>query len=115
MNYEWPEELYPLRDWMKRKLVDVDSLKSDRQALWMAKELARQKNFNMPKRGQSAFQALMKLQAIVRPRGNVDPVPKKKGFYIDYKALPGTFGAASEVRRIDPSDYKPAPTKRSTP
>lgn len=98
--YEWPEGLYPLRDWMRRKGVDVDNLKSERQALWMAKELGKQ-SVKMPKRGKPTFPAMLKLQQSLCPKGSSSGATKPRE---DYE--PGTFGAASAVRKIDPKDYE---------
>lgn len=96
--YDWPEALNPLRDWLRRKGVDVDALKSERQALWMAKNLGRQK-IKMPRHGQPTFPAMLKLQKTLCP-----PHSCRRAYPVKRDAhVPGTFGPASEVRHIDPS------------
>ena len=98
--YQWPDGLLPLRAWLARQHVDVDALKSERQALWMAKNLGKQK-IAMPKHGASCFPSLLKVQRTLCPneRGGKAPIRREKW-------TPGTFGAASEVRHIDPSTFK---------
>lgn len=102
-SYEWPESLYPLRDWMRRKGVDVDALKSERQAYWMARSLGRQNTKFTNDRTKSLFPYMLKLQRTLCPNGQVGKPPRRREPHIT-----GTFGAASEVRRIDPADYKPS-------
>lgn len=102
--YEWPEDLYPLRDWMKRKGVDVGELKTERQAAWMAKQLGKQTVKLSNDRGKSLFPALLKMQNSLCPKGQRSG-SKEKGTRKE-RYIPGTFGAASPVRHIDPSTYE---------
>lgn len=98
--YEWPEALYPLRDWLRRKGADVDALKSERQAYWMARSLGRQNTKFTNDRLKSLFPYMMKLQRTLCPNGARGTAPAKREPFI-----PGTFGAASGVRHIDPAEY----------
>ncbi|HWK65365.1 MAG TPA: hypothetical protein VNS34_10515 [Rhizobiaceae bacterium] len=101
--YEWPESLYPLRDWLRRKGVDVDALKSERQAYWMARTLGRQRTKFTKDRTKSLFPHMLKLQRTLCPNEHGGRYPTRREPFI-----PGTFGAASEVRRIDPAEYQKA-------
>lgn len=106
-GYEWPEALFPLRDWMKRKGVDIDAIKTERQAFWMARKLGRQNTKFTNDRTKSLFPYLLKLQKSLCPNERGGEKPRRRELYI-----PGTFGPASEVRRIDPAEYpKPLPTE----
>lgn len=98
--YEWPEALYPLRDWLRRKGVDVDALKSERQAFFMARTIGRQRVAFTNDRSKPLFPYMLKLQRTLCPneRGGRAPVRREPH-------MPGTFGAASEVRHIDPAEY----------
>lgn len=99
--FAWTEGLHPLRDWLAGKLVDVGSIKTARQALWLAKSLGKLKA-PMPKKGAEVFPALMAAQKALcgrQPRSYAPTVATR-----DYKL--GTLGPASEVRRIDPATYK---------
>lgn len=99
-TYEWPEVLYPLRDWLRRKGVDVDALKSERQAYWMARTLGRQKTKFTNDRSKPLFPYMVKLQRSLCPNVQGGKAPVRREPFI-----PGTFGAASEVRHIDPAEY----------
>lgn len=106
--WEWPVDLYPLRDWLQAKGADVTAFKTDRQAFFIAHTLARQK-MKIPPRGKPIFPSLLKLQRMLcqpgaspkrqprTPRADPSAVHREHGL--------GTFGAASPVRRIDPSEY----------
>lgn len=98
--YEWPEALYPLRDWLRRKGVDVDALKSERQAYWMARKLSRQNTKFTNDRSKPLFPYMLRLQRTLCPneRGGRAST-RRKPFATE------TFGAASEVRHIDPAEY----------
>lgn len=100
--WDWPEGLHPLRDWMASKHVDVAAVKTARQALWMGRKLAKVRA-KMPKHRHELFPALLALQRQMvtdhRPR------PARPAVVSREHGL-GTFGPASEVRRIDPSTYR---------
>lgn len=98
--YEWPEALYPLRDWLGRKGVDVEAFKTERQAFWMARTLSRQKTKFTNDRSKPLFPYMMKLQRTLCPNESGGKAPVRREPF-----TPGTFGAASEVRRIDPAEY----------
>lgn len=98
--YEWPESLYPLRDWLRRKGVDVDALKSERQAFWMARTLSRQKTSFTNDRSKRLFPHMLKLQRTLCPNERGGKAPARREPFVA-----GTFGAASAVRKIDPADY----------
>ena len=59
--YAFPETLSPLRSWLDRHHVDVDAIKSDRQALHFAAKLSRRR-VHWPRRGKSCFPELKRLQ-----------------------------------------------------
>ncbi|MBA8910161.1 hypothetical protein [Aminobacter ciceronei] len=96
-QYTLPDELAGLRTWLARQGVDVDHLKTERQALYLGTVLGRRK-VRMPKRGQPCFPALLHLQSVLGLRGN-----RPKDQYQQSRL--GTFGPASDVRRIDPAEY----------
>ncbi|MER9200477.1 hypothetical protein NKH74_14820 [Mesorhizobium sp. M0933] len=98
-SYTWPEALYPLRDWLRKHGVDVGALKSERQALWLAKGLGR-RGKKMPHRLEPLFPALLKIQRTLCPV----PTGERKA-PTAAKAVPGTFGPASPVRSISVADY----------
>jgi hypothetical protein len=107
--WEWPVDLDLLRDWLAFKGADVTSFKTERQALFVARELARQK-FRMPPRNRSAFPELLKLQRMLCPKGAAPKRQQRRAQRPDPNAVTrdhrlGTFGAASPVRRIDPATY----------
>lgn len=66
--YAFPETLSPLRSWLDRHHVDVDAIKSDRQALHFAAKLSGE-NVNWPRRGKSCFPELKRLQGELCGRG----------------------------------------------
>ncbi len=101
--YEWPEELFPLRDWLQHKGVDVHNLKSERQAAFMAKELGKQKIKLPSNRRQFLFPILQKLQDTLCPK---QMMSARRGDYERHRDRNlGTFGDASPVRHIDPATY----------
>jgi hypothetical protein len=99
--FAMPEELAPLLGWLKKHAVDVDALKPPRQVLYLAKRLGDQGK-KMPKRSDDLFPHLLKIQRTLCPKPQ-SGAGKKQQRPEPY--LPGTFGAASAVRRIDPSEY----------
>lgn len=99
--YEWPEALHPLREWLAKQGVDVDALKSARQVLYLAKTLGRQKG-KMPPRTADLFPELQKIQRTLCTNGRRTAKPARTA---REQWIPGTFGAASEVRRIDRAEY----------
>lgn len=100
-SYVWPESLYPLRDWLRKHGVDVGALKSERQALWLAKRLGRQGK-KMPHRLAPLFPALLKIQRTLCPEK-----PGNSTFHapISYEKERGTFGPASSVRSVSIAAY----------
>ncbi|MBZ9981317.1 hypothetical protein LB521_09115 [Mesorhizobium sp. BR-1-1-8] len=102
--YEWPEGLYPLRDWLKRQGVDVGNLKTERQALYLTQRLMSARKVKMPiDRRSPLFPELQKLQGVLRLQRQLPRQPNKESRYPG-KSL-GSFGAASAVRKIDPAEY----------
>lgn len=98
-SYEWPEALYPLRDWLRKHGVDVGALKSERQALWLAKRLGRQGK-KMPHRLAPLFPALLKVQrtlCLMKTGEARKALPASNGL--------GTFGLASPVRSVSIAAY----------
>lgn len=100
--WEWPDTLAPLMQWAERRLIDVYSFKSDRQAFFMIKDVAKQK-MRLPKRGNSCVPHLMKLQRTLCPSGKVK-AEKPTGEITRVHGL-GTFGAADEGRRVSVEEY----------
>jgi hypothetical protein len=101
-SYEWPEALYPLRDWLRKHGVDVGALKSERQALWLAKRLGRQGK-KMPHRLQPLFPALLKIQRTLCP---TMAKAQNAAFRLPvWRSELGTFGPASAVRSVSIAAY----------
>ncbi|MER8567606.1 hypothetical protein NKH85_17170 [Mesorhizobium sp. M0924] len=102
-SYEWPEGLYPLRDWLKRQGVDVDNLKSERQALYLTQRLMSARKVKMPiDRRSPLFPELQKLQGVLRLQHQLPRASKDSRY--PGKSL-GSFGAASAVRNVSIDDY----------
>lgn len=59
--YEWPDSLYPLRDWLKRNGLSASSIKTERQATFMAQQLVGTR-FKFPPMGTSCFPILQAIQ-----------------------------------------------------
>lgn len=97
--YEWPEALFPLRDWLRRKGCDTENFKSERQAFWIAKTLGNQSVAFPKDRRASLFPQLQKLQRTLCPTGASLGRPKREPW------VPGTFGPASGVRNINVAEY----------
>lgn len=100
-SYEWPESLYPLREWLHKHGVDVGALKSERQALWLAKRLGRQGK-KMPHRLAPLFPALLKIQRTLCPEKLGNSTFRAP---ISYEKERGTFGPASSVRSVSIAAY----------
>lgn len=103
-SYKWPEPLFPLRDWLRKHGVDVGALKSERQALWVAKRLGRQGK-KMPHRLQPLFPALLKIQRTLCP--TMPTKPRNAAFVqpVAERSKHGTFGPASPIRTVSIADY----------
>ncbi|UVK39921.1 hypothetical protein LHFGNBLO_001336 [Mesorhizobium sp. AR10] len=87
-----------MRDWLRKHGVDVGALKSERQALWLAKRLGRQGK-KMPHRLAPLFPALLKIQRTLCPtKGETRKTMPESN-------LLGTFGPASPVRSISIAAY----------
>lgn len=108
-----PAELYPLRDWLAQRQVDVGSLKTARQALMLAVQLSK-RFIEWPEQGEE-FPVLLDLQHQLTGAPPMRPNPATRR--VRTTKL-GTFGAASEVRQIDPSTLpasEPCRTVRKKP
>lgn len=110
--WEWPDTLAPLMQWAEGRGMDVYSFKSERQAFFMIKDVAKQK-VKFPKHGQSCFPHLVKLQRTLCPSGMVKPEPTTRDAKTE-KPKPGavsrvyglgTFGAADDGRRVSVEEY----------
>jgi len=62
--YQFPDELAVLRTWLRKRGLDVDSLKSDRQAAWLAQQLLGTK-FKFPPKGASCFPVLQRMEKAI--------------------------------------------------
>lgn len=102
-SYEWREPLYPLRDWLRKHGIDVGALKSERQALWLAKRLGRQGK-KMPHRLAPLFPALLKIQRTLCP---TMAKAQNAAFHLPVSGRSelGTFGPASGVRSVSIAAY----------
>lgn len=100
--WQWPETLAPLMQWAEGKLIDVYSFKSDRQALFLIKEVSRQK-IRMPKKGVNCVPLLLKIQKTMCPSGKVKAEPPT-GEITRVHGL-GTFGAADAGRKVSVEEY----------
>lgn len=103
-SYTWPESLFPLREWLRKHGVDVGALKSERQALWLAKRLGRQGK-KMPHRLAPLFPALLKLQRTLCPRMPVKGQNAAMCLGVPVSKERGTFGPASPVRTVSIAAY----------
>ncbi|RWP23769.1 MAG: hypothetical protein EOR01_07735 [Mesorhizobium sp.] len=99
-SYTWPESLFPLRDWLRKHGVDVGALKSERQALWLAKRLGHQGK-KMPHRLAPLFPDLLKVQRTLCPVKTALP----QGRPLAPTKERGTFGPASPVRSVSIAAY----------
>ena len=61
MTYTFPESLAPLRSWLDRHHVDATAFKTERQAAFMAQQLAGTR-FKFPPKGASCFTLLQQIQ-----------------------------------------------------
>lgn len=61
MTYIFPDSLSALRIWLERRHVDVSALKTERQAAFMAQQIARTR-FKFPPKGSSCFMLLQQIQ-----------------------------------------------------
>lgn len=64
MAYTLPESLRPLSEWLKKQGADVNSFATERQAAFMAQQLAGSR-FKFPERGQPMFPVLLKIQEAI--------------------------------------------------
>ncbi|MEI5679557.1 MULTISPECIES: ribonuclease H family protein [unclassified Mesorhizobium] len=62
--YQFPDELAVLRSWLQRRGLDVDSLKSDRQAAYLAQRLLGTK-FKFPPKGAACFPVLQRMEKTI--------------------------------------------------
>lgn len=68
--YEFPKELAPLKNQLRKMHVDVGHVKTERQALFLAKRVLGSE-IKFPAKGQPCFMALLEVQ---KTMGN----PRKK-------------------------------------
>jgi hypothetical protein len=101
-TYQWPEALFPLRDWLARQGCDVDAFKSDRQAFFMARTIARAR-VSFPVRHEPMFPALLKLQEAIG-LASVRGGRKLRQTSAEMR-VKGTCGAAGPSRQIDIAGY----------
>ncbi|MDT6940713.1 ribonuclease H [Brucella pseudogrignonensis] len=76
MTYEWPESLYTLRDWLKQNGLSSASLKTERQAAFMAQQLLGTRH-KFPEKGASCFPLLKAIQDTL-PEDGKSIIPKAK-------------------------------------
>ncbi|WP_419694986.1 hypothetical protein ACN2CC_33185 [Mesorhizobium muleiense] len=103
-SYEWPEPLFALREWLRKHGVDVGALKSERQALWLAKRLGRQGK-KMPHRLAPLFPALWKVQRTLCPVMPAKGQNAAMCLGVPASKERGTFGPASPVRTVSIAAY----------
>lgn len=89
--YSFPDTLAPLCDWLAKRHVDVDAIKSDRQALHFAAKLSGRRVY-WPRRGKSCFPELKRLQGALCGRGR--------------HKTPETANPASPVRSVPDSVWQ---------
>lgn len=102
MTYQFPPELHPLRDWLKGKGVDVQSIKTDRQALFFARKLSG-RAVRFPKPGKSCFPKLQEVQQKLVPEPKRATSPKATSAEDEYRF--GKLGAASPVRQVSFAEH----------
>lgn len=103
-GYEWPDALYPLRDLLELRGVQVHSLKSERQALYFAHKIGLKRFVEFPSdRSVSLLPMLMSAQTELCGSPAKKPGQEHRR-YREHQL--GTFGAASPVRHVDPAEYK---------
>ncbi len=61
MTYQWPDSLFPLRNWLQKNGLSPSSIKTDRQAAFMAQQLAGTR-FKFPNKGEPCFPILKLIQ-----------------------------------------------------
>ena len=76
MSYEWPESLFPLRNWLKENGLSSASLKTERQAAFMAQQLLGTRH-KFPEKGASCFPVLKAIQDGL-PKDGQSVTPKIK-------------------------------------
>ncbi|RWO25798.1 MAG: hypothetical protein EOS10_29295 [Mesorhizobium sp.] len=103
-SYEWPEPLFALREWLRKRGVDVGALKSERQALWLAKRLGRQGK-KMPHRLAALFPDLLKVQRTLCPVMPAKGQNAAMCLGVPASKERGTFGPASPVRTVSIAAY----------
>ncbi|WP_336067216.1 ribonuclease H [Nitratireductor rhodophyticola] len=72
MIYEFPQGLLPLRNWLEAQGLDVGALKSERQAAFMAQQLAGTR-YKFPAKGASCSQLLQQIQRALPDSSAGDP------------------------------------------
>lgn len=72
MTYEFPQGLLSLRIWLEAQGLDVRALKSERQAAFMAQQLAGTR-FKFPAKGGTCFQLLQQIQKALPDGAVCDP------------------------------------------
>ena len=102
MFYAFPQELNRLRRYMASKHVDVNALKSDRQALLMASRVTGYP-VRYPMKGKSCFLQLLKIQRLLFPNKSVGLQAQNKEHR---EQQLGRFGAANEGRTIAGREFE---------
>lgn len=72
MIYEFPQGLLQLRNWLEAQGLDVGALKSERQAAFMAQQLAGTR-YKFPAKGASCLQLLQQIQRALPDSSAGDP------------------------------------------
>jgi ribonuclease HI len=68
MNYDWPYELFRLRDWLKKNGLSPSIIKTERQAAFMAQQLVGTRH-KFPPQGSSCFPLLKAIQEVLPEDG----------------------------------------------
>lgn len=76
MTYIWPESLYQLRDWLKKNGLSPSSIKTERQAAFMAQQLVGTRH-KFPPQGASCLPLLKAIQEAL-PEDMQSVIPKAK-------------------------------------